>query len=107
MKHLPIDACATLQELFAASGRWTKLSLAEDVNGWPVEPEDESACRFCITGGALRIYPEAEKRLILWKLREAAAADLGMDGQYSIATWNDMQGRTIKDVRRLVKMAGV
>jgi hypothetical protein len=91
----------TLQELFSKRGSWCKKNLAKDSDNSTVSVNSPFACKFCLYGGILYVYGGSPTRVssIYNKLESIIGDDL--------TDYNDKSSRTIKDIRELVKKAGV
>lgn len=89
-----------MRELFEDEKRWTKGDSAKDITGHWINPLSDEAVCWCLSGGLRVVYWDSTK------LRQVEETLLKLcDG--SIPAWNDDPARTIDDVRRLVKEAGV
>lgn len=104
----------TLQELYTNALRWCQGSNGRDAYNNDVSEFAPEAARWCL-GGALNVVygplgnetrAEAVRKLldVLNKDHKSAVDDNIHDG---VVTWNDAEGRTFKDVRKLVVEAGV
>lgn len=99
----PMAQPKTLQELFARDGSWTQRWSARDSNGRACEP-NASAARYCMRGGLLFLHGPDRIHPHEMKLRRA----LESRGEHrSYIAWNDHEGRTIEEIRELVKEANV
>lgn len=91
----------TLQELFAKDGSWTQRAFARKNNGEVCVLDSEEAICWCLAGGIEKIYKYNDNNSIK-KIRAIIADKLNIP-KYSILDWNDMDERTIDDIRNLVK----
>lgn len=89
----------SLQELFEDEKRWTKGEYARDEKGFRVDSNSKEAVCWCLSGACSAVYRHAG--LAIWiKLSRSLPNN-------EVVAWNDDPARTIDDVRRLVKEAGV
>ena len=95
----------TLQELFAKDNSWTQGAGARRADGSACQAGAPTATQWCLMGGLTYCYPLGAVPLWVWvRLNELATRGM----HYSdLVAWNDAPGRTIDDVRTLVKTAGV
>jgi hypothetical protein len=98
----------TVQELFSKRGRWIKDDDATNSEGHTVAPRSKQATKFCLMGGIEHVYNTKERTKItnkLAKVLDVRGKDKGYE--YEIACWNDNNYRTFKEVKELVKKAGI
>lgn len=103
-----------IQTLFRRTSAWTQNEMARDADGLDVDPRDPDATCFCLSGAIERCYGEAtyrERGRVDQRIRRAIAVEKGFDPRawsiVSIIGWNDTPGRTITEIRRVVRLAGV
>ena len=90
----------TIQQWFVKPGSWCQGAYARGPSGREVETDSRVAVSYCLAGAAMRCYPQAADRA---KVRAHLCKIL----RGTITPWNDAPGRTITEVRRLVKRAKV
>lgn len=97
----PIPKCnfKSLQKLFNDEKRWIKCKLAN---------EEETAC--CLLGGLRYIYPknstEIEYKLLI-TIQKLYPRQYPVTSILNVNTFNDHPDTTIKDIRKVIKAAGV
>lgn len=123
----------TIQELYANKSTWTQGSYGEDEEGTDfhkdeVSNNDRCVC-FCLVGAVHKVYPVADHASIVGRLAGAIAVlypkkfknylevtirewgsakhDQEDLDEGVVIRWNDEHKRTIKDVRKVVKIARV
>lgn len=112
----------TIQSLFRRPNRWTQGELARDANGDGTIPNwqhkfakdwTKPVC-FCLSGAVDKCYGDAPwqtRKRVLRRIREAIACIKGRRPNKwrneSIVGWNDVPGRTIQEIRAVVRAAGV
>ncbi len=97
----------TMQELFAKPDSWCQDYLALDAAGKETHEDDPEACRWCLIGAFLKCHRDPETRYRLRVKLENEIQSMTGDKQDNIVEYNNASERTIKDIRRLVKVAGV
>jgi len=89
----------SLKQFFANPRRWRKAA-ANDGKG-----------RYCLIGAADRVYSPERSGSVIRKLRAVIGqlypGFVGYNGMVSIAGFNDAETTRLKDIRRVVKHAGV
>lgn len=95
----PISECLTVAELLATPSRWIKGLGAVDSDGHGVDSASPGACRFCLFGAVMRIYPRTFKT-VTGQISDA------LNGGNEIA-WNDAEARTHSEVLALVTRLGL
>lgn len=87
----------TLQELFAKDGSWCQGTKARDENGEECYPGSRVAVSWCLMGACSKVFDYREDG-------NAALRRMGEEvGPGGVVEWNDAEGRTIDEVRELVK----
>lgn len=119
----------TVQALLSDPSKWTRRIVARDAQGDGVEPDDQAAVCWCLSGALERCYkarPAAEYAQVLLRLFEADHDIAGCDPRLLwkrgtspsvgdmllltdclIATWNDAPARTFRDIRRVIEAADI
>jgi hypothetical protein len=98
----------TVQELFSKRGRWCQDDDALDKANVGVTVKSSSAVKFCMMGAIGHVYnTEKKAREATKKLALVLGIKDYIDTEYDIAVWNDTISRTIKEVRQVVKKAGI
>lgn len=98
-----LHECLTLQDIFEDPSRWSKGG-SRDANGELVNHCSE-AVSYCITTAICRI-PE-DSLTVIEKIGRVIGLNINPDIPTALWDWNDAPERTIEDVQKLVKEAGV
>jgi hypothetical protein len=98
----------TIQQLYRKADRWIQGDWVTTKRGESLETvNDRGAACFCLDGALHKCYPRARVR----RLQKAISTfETGSPAHWrlqGIIAWNDQQGRTIRDVRKVVRLAGV
>ena len=97
----------TLQQWFAKPGSWCQHAAARTASGRRVLSRSRAAVCLCVSGALDRFYrQEDDKQKGAARLLAVIRANYYWD-ETVISRWNDDPGRTIDEVRRLVKRAKV
>ena len=89
----------TLQELYSKPNTWTQRATARNEKGKSCEIDN--GIKFCLNGALSKVYRDdgMQRTVAYYKISKF----LGM----GIIQWNDWPGRTIEEVRDLVKRVNV
>ena len=85
--------------------KWCKLSVAEDANGNPVDPESSQACCFCSHGAVRRVTRSTYDRLAAFKALEQATPRPWWHRTSNVTSFNDHPYATHADVMALFDRA--
>lgn len=112
----------TIQQLFRKKTKWVQGDYAQDLKSGAVFDEEQveecdtaTSC-FCLAGAAIKIYGDHYKtEQVEGKIAGVIAAlypdyhrkHTGWSNRYLIVGWNDEKGRTIQEIRHVVKVANV
>lgn len=91
----------TVASLFRYEKRWIKGEIARakcGINMVPTNSTDPDACQWCLLGAIYKVYPDNTDEII-----SKLCCLIGI----RIANWNDVPERTFKQVKALVKKAGI
>lgn len=104
-----------LKDLLREKKHWTKFAFARGANGMPIEPEDPTACSWCLMGGVTCVRDRLEKDHAYSEIKQATDGALALLGQalyekvpgcdWSLMGYNDNEDVTHKDVLSLVRHA--
>ncbi|MFO1067348.1 MAG: hypothetical protein U1E14_02380 [Geminicoccaceae bacterium] len=98
-----LKAVAAVRELLADQSRWTREAEARNGFGDPVDPLDDEAERFCISGAFIRIAnPEIGSYKTYLRLATQAVRELGGGPQDDLWTFNDRTDTTHDRVMALL-----
>lgn len=95
-----------IQTLFRKEDRWIQRDMAIDAQRRSVDVSDPEAVCFCLAGALTRCYPDSTARQkAIRKISRVLARTFNWHG--GIIGWNDESVRTITDIRKVVRLAGV
>jgi hypothetical protein len=111
----------TLGELFSKPSRWIKGTDAKNAQGAGCEIRNPGAVQWCIGGGTRLIYGDSPEKIqeVHAKFKSYMEDQLGLTGTDldsdeidpdavpDMATWNDNESRTFKELRAMLKATGI
>jgi hypothetical protein len=89
---------ASMEELFSDESRWTKEYYAKDMYGNDVEATSKEAVKWCLIGGAAKVYYSKGKYPAILHL-------ISINTGISPSMFNDQA--SYKEVYNLVKRLGI
>jgi hypothetical protein len=89
-----------LDDFFSDESRWTQNAFARRSDGLKTNYNDPHACKWCLFGGAAKIFNTTTEVEELPKVLNAIDEKIGRPG---IAQWNDNPKRTFADLKNLFK----
>lgn len=105
-----------IQTLYRRADAWTRNEYARNALGDSCDVDASEAMCFCMLGAIDRCYPLQRDRVrVINQVFRTVRKTLGLpvrgsdvySRRLTIASWNDQAGRTIQEIRRVVRMAGV
>jgi hypothetical protein len=94
-----------VKDILVSYHTWVKGYMSKDNRGNYTQPQDENACRWCLSGAICKAYADDNKRAkALVRLEKIIKKEYGFN---SIVTFNDNWRTTFKDVRRVVEKANI
>ena len=105
----------TIETLYRKPNTWTREEMAKDRSGEGCDATDSEAVCFCLLGAIDKCYPLSRDRVrvttaLYREIRRARGLTLRPPQSWKrteIASWNDSPTRTIREVRKVVRQAGV
>lgn len=91
-----------VKDLLDSPDKWCEDDFARHADGNVVEPDDPTACQWCLAGAVIKCYADENERerilcLIAGKIEEDFNGDNAVG---SVICWND-ECATFQDVREL------
>ena len=97
-----------ISELLSSPEKWTQRSYARDALGGTVQTRSKDAVCWCLVGALLKCYSGDAAFGDVNASLEAAIRRRQTKGTIpTLASWNDLEGRTFAEVRAIVEEAGV
>ena len=96
----------SVQQLFKNKKRWIKGADALNKYNEDVTVESNNACKWCLSGGLRKVYV-TDKKVNDARDKIYKVINKNRKNKIVITLWNDTKGRTIEQVRRAIKRAGV
>lgn len=93
------DRARRVRELLDGGEAWTQGEFAKNERGFPVKPNSEQACAWCLSGAILAVEP------IGFDVANAvyyAIKKLYPDGASFVIRWNDEEGREWPEVEAVL-----
>jgi hypothetical protein len=102
-----VDVLQAALEILQNPQQWCQKAWARDVDGYPVDPTDPSAVKFCLLGAVMKAAfdaePEYQKASHL--IDQAHGALKAVHPLYPIVTLNDDEATSHQDIISLLNQA--